>query len=228
MNARTTAYVFDAYGTLFDVHSAVARLASRIGPDAAALSELWRARQLEYSWTYSLMGRYADFERVTADALAHACATLALPLSSTQTARLVDAYRRLPVFAEVPAALAALGARPGGPGRPCAILSNGTPAMLAAVVAHAGLSTAFSTILSVDALRIYKPSPRVYRHAAERLGLPPERLGFVSANGWDISGAQACGLQTFWINRRHVPPERLGAAPDNTLASLEELAGLLA
>ena len=162
-----------------------------------------------------------------ADALAHACATLALPLSGTQTARLVDAYRRLPVFAEVPAALAALGARPGGPGRPCAILSNGTPAMLAAVVDHAGLSTAFSAILSVDALRIYKPSPRVYRHAAERLGLPPERLGFVSANGWDISGAQACGLQTFWINRRHVPPERLGAAPDHTLASLEELAGLL-
>lgn len=222
------ALVFDAYGTLFDVQALTAQCEADWPGQGAAVSALWRGTQLEYSWLRSLMGRYADFERVTADALAHACATLALPLSSTQTARLVDAYRRLPVFAEVPAALAALGARPGGPGRPCAILSNGTPAMLAAVVDHAGLSTAFSAILSVDALRIYKPSPRVYRHAAERLGLPPERLGFVSANGWDISGAQACGLQTFWINRRHVPPERLGAAPDHTLASLEELAGLLA
>ena len=223
-----TTIAFDAYGTLLDVHAAIARKGSPLGKNAEAVSRLWRAKQLEYSWLRSLMGRYADFERITADALAHACATLALPLSGTQTARLLDAYRRLPVFAEVPAALAALGARPGGPGRPCAILSNGTPAMLAAVVDHAGLSTAFSAILSVDALRIYKPSPRVYRHAAERLGLPPERLGFVSANGWDISGAQACGLQTFWINRRHVPPERLGAAPDHTLASLEELVGLLA
>ena len=188
----------------------------------AAVSALWRGTQLEYSWLRSLMGRYADFERITADALAHACASHAQALTAQQSAALVAAYRQLPAFADATAALAALA------GRPCAILSNGTPAMLAAVVDHAGLSTAFSAILSVDALRIYKPSPRVYRHAAERLGLPPERLGFVSANGWDISGAHACGFQTFWINRRHAPPPQLGQTPAHTLASLEELAGLLA
>ena len=222
LRPRLDALVFDAYGTLFDVQSLAARCEACWPGHGAAVSALWRSTQLEYAWLRSLMGRYADFEAITADALAHACASHAQALTAGQSAALVAAYRQLPAFADATAALAALA------GRPCAILSNGTPAMLEAVVLQAGLSAAFSAILSVDVLRIYKPDPHVYRYAAKQLGLPPERIGFVSANGWDISGAHACGFQTFWINRRHAPPPQLGQAPAHTLASLEELAGLLA
>lgn len=215
------ALVFDAYGTLFDVHS-VGREAQTLWPGRGdELSRLWRSKQLEYTWLRSLMGRYEDFSRVTRDALRYACAALALPLDDVAEARLLDAYRRLSLFPEVRAALASLGTRK------LAILSNGAPEMLEAVVRHAGIDTLIRHVLSVDTLRVYKPDPRVYRLAVDTLGTPAERIGFLSANGWDAAGAKAFGMHVFWVNRTQAPLEVLGVPPDQVIASLAELPALV-
>jgi 2-haloacid dehalogenase len=224
MALEISALVFDAYGTLFDVHS-VTRFAETLFPGkGAALSAAWRAKQLEYTWLRSLMGRYEDFNRVTVSSLEWAFESLALEADEAARRGLLDEYRRLATFPEVPAALEALASR-----RPLAILSNGHPDMLDAVVDHNGLRERFrGGVLSVHPARVFKPAPGVYRLAEEQLGVPRTLMGFVSSNGWDAAGAKAFGFRVFWINRSGAPVERLGVRPDETLKDLAGLVKLLA
>lgn len=211
---KIRALVFDAYGTLLDVHSVVA-LCEELYPDrGAALSQLWRTKQLEYTWLRSLMGRYEDFSRVTADALRHACAALEIKLEPPRLLRLMDAYDRLRPFPD------ALEALPKLAGYQRAILSNGSPAMLAAAVKSAGLERHLDAVLSVDALKVYKPDPRVYQLAVDRLEIAKQEIGFVSSNYWDVAGAKAFGFNVFWINRGIATADELGAAPDAVLQHL--------
>lgn len=216
-----SALVFDAYGTLFDVHSVVARCEQLWPGQGQALSQLWRSKQLEYTWLRSLMGRYADFNEVTAEALDYATAALSLPCGKAELASLMDEYRRLSPFPDTRPTLQALN------GQRRAILSNGAPDMLHAVVDHAGLRPWLDAVLSVDPLRIYKPHPSVYELAVKHFGLRPAEIGFVSSNGWDAAGAKSFGFKVFWINRTHAPIERLGLAPDHVITSLAELPPLL-
>jgi 2-haloacid dehalogenase len=215
------ALVFDAYGTLFDVHSVTREAEVRWPGRGEALSRQWRAKQLEYTWLRSLMGRYEDFAQVTRDALRYACAALALPLDAAAEAPLLEAYRRLELFPDVRETLAALGTRK------LAILSNGSPEMLAAVVRNAGLDGLIPRVLSVDALRVYKPDPRVYGLAVQALGTFAPQTGFVTSNGWDAAGAKAFGFRVFWVNRARAPLEGLGLPPDHVIASLAELPALV-
>jgi 2-haloacid dehalogenase len=209
-------YVFDAYGTLFDVHSVV-EAGRAIAPDPAALSALWRQKQLEYTWLRSLMGRYEDFWRVTEDALRHALRRLGLPAGPPDIERLMQAYLSLACFPEVPAALDRLR------GRPRAILSNGAPAMLAAAVASSGLGDRLEHVISVDAVKVFKPSPQVYALGPGTLGVPAGELLFVSSNAWDVAGAKAFGYQVAWCNRTGAPAEELGLAPDLVVGGLDQL-----
>lgn len=215
---RFGAYVFDAYGTLFDVHSAVRRHAAALGPDAAAFSDLWRAKQLEYTWVRSLAGRYRDFDVLTEDALDF-CFARFPAIDRGLKPDLLDAYRRLDCFPEVPEVLAALrrnGAR-------IAILSNGTPAMLAEATVAAGIGALIDDVFSVDALRIYKTAPAAYTMAADALRLSPEDIAFQSSNRWDIAGAKAFGFTCHWINRSGAPDEYAELAPDGVFSTLEGL-----
>ncbi|MBL8521462.1 MAG: haloacid dehalogenase type II [Betaproteobacteria bacterium] len=217
-----TALAFDAYGTLFDVHS-VATTAEALFPgQGVALSRLWRTKQLEYTWQRSLMRRHADFSRVTRDALGHACEALRLSLSPSASDALLAAYRTLDVFPDALGALTALRGKVR-----FAILSNGAPDMLDAVVANSPLRDVFDAVLSVEDVGVFKPDPRVYQLAVDRLGMPKARIGFVSSNGWDAAGAKAFGFTVYWINRSGAPVERLGVAPDMTLATLAELPALI-
>jgi 2-haloacid dehalogenase len=214
--------VFDAYGTLFDVHSVSGRCEQLFPGHGDHLSSLWRSKQLEYTWLRSLMGRYEDFEAVTRSALIHACRSLALPLTDQAVEALIDEYRRLEPHPEVPAALHSLRART------LAILSNGSPAMLEPMVRNAGLAEMFEAILSVDVLRIFKPHPSIYQLAVDRLGAGAEHIAFVSSNYWDAAGATSFGFRTFWINRSGTQPDELGHAPYRSLRRLDELAKALA
>ena len=217
------AIVFDAYGTLFDVHSVIA-LCEQLWPGkGAALSQLWRSKQLEYTWQRSLMRRYEDFARVTEGALRHACAALGLQIDEERRRRLMDAYRALAAFPEVGNALAELKAMK----LRLAILSNGSPAMLRPLTSNAGLRGLIGAVISVDQRKIYKPSPAVYRLAVERLRTPKAAMGFVSSNCWDACGAKSFGFRTFWINRSGAPVDELGAAPDHVIKGLDELPELL-
>jgi 2-haloacid dehalogenase len=209
-------YVFDAYGTLFDVHSVVE--ASRVlTDDPVALSVLWRQKQLEYTWLRSLMGRYEDFWAVTEAALRYSVKRLGLRADEAALARLMDAYLTLACFPEVPAALARLA------GRPRAILSNGAPRMLAAAVASSGLGAALDHVISVDRVKVYKPAPAVYALGPATLGVPAEELLFVSSNAWDVAGAKAAGYRVAWCNRIGAPEEELGVRADSVVADLTEL-----
>lgn len=217
------ALVFDAYGTLFDVHSVV-ELCDEIWPGKGAqLSQLWRAKQLEYSWLRSLMRRYEPFEQITLAALGYACGSLGLALDEAKKRRLAQAYRELATFPEVCGALATLKAARVR----LAILSNGSPAMLRPLIAHADLGGLIGVVLSVDPRKTYKPSPSVYRLAVERLRVPKRAIGFVSSNCWDACGAKAFGFSTFWINRSGAPVDALGVAPDHVLRGLDELPELI-
>jgi 2-haloacid dehalogenase len=215
------AVVFDAYGTLFDVHS-VARRCEELFPNkGAALSQLWRSKQLEYTWLRSLMGRYEDFESVTRAALRFACRALEASWSESVDQILMQEYRRLSPYPEVPAALVSMKTRK------LAILSNGSPALLRPVVSNAGLEHLFHSVLSVDSLRLYKPHPSVYQVAVDHLGVAAGRIAFVSSNFWDVTGATSFGFNTFWINRTGAPPDELGYRPLAVLRGLDELAARL-
>ncbi len=209
-------YVFDAYGTLFDVHS-VADTGREITGDPAALSTLWRQKQLEYTWLRSLMGRYEDFWAVTEAALRYTVRRLELRASDEQLRRLMQAYLTLACFPEVPRALARLA------GRPCAILSNGSPAMLHAAVESSGLAGALAHVISVDEVKVFKPSPLVYALAPQRMGIPARDLLFVSSNAWDVAGAKSFGYQVAWCNRTNAPAEELGIIPDYEVTALDQL-----
>ncbi|GAC1624975.1 MAG: haloacid dehalogenase type II [Nevskia sp.] len=214
------AIVFDLYGTLFDVHSLAARCEAAFPGQGAALSQLWRRKQLEYTWLRSLLDRYADFEQVTEEALRNACGGLGLPLADGQAAALARAYLALEPFPEVPATLAKLQAL----GLPLAILSNGSPRTIAAVVGSAGLGARFAALISVDGLRIYKPHPSVYELAVETLGVAKSRILFLSSNAWDASGAAAFGFRVAWLDRGGSGVfDQLGERPDAVIARLDRL-----
>jgi 2-haloacid dehalogenase len=214
------AVLFDAYGTLFDVHSAVARHAPTIGPESARLSEIWRAKQLEYSWVLSLAGRYEPFWLLTERALDHAFARCPSVDRSVRPL-LLEAYRGLDSYPEVPAVLDALRAR----GLRTGVLSNGDPAMLQAAIASAELAARLDTVLSVDAVKVFKTSPRAYALATTALQATPSDIVFVSSNRWDIAGASAFGLTPVWVNRLGLPDEYPGLEP---AAVVTDLSGLLA
>ena len=209
------AWVFDAYGTLYDVHSVIARCESCWPGKGAQLSQLWRAKQLEYTWQRSLMRRYAPFSTVTREALAYACEALGLELSAAQTEGLMTEYLSLAVYPDVPETMRTLKARKR------AILSNGSPDMLQPLVQHSGLQ--FDAVISVDEVRIFKPAPQVYELAVTKLKTDKSKIGFVSSNCWDALGAQSYGFSVYWINRAGAPVDRLGFKPDRVLGSLNEI-----
>ena len=215
---RHSAYVFDAYGTLFDVHAAVRRHAERIGPDGQLLSEVWRAKQLEYSWTRTLMGAYQDFWALTEQALDFAFARVPSADRSLR-ADLLEAYWHLDCYPEVPSVLRALKAE----GVRLAILSNGSPAMLDAAVRSAALDQVLDEVFSVDAVRRFKTDPAVYDMVATGWRLYPNAVSFQSSNRWDVAGAARFGFRTVWINRSGQPDEYLDLPPDVILPSLEGL-----
>ena len=208
------ALVFDAYGTLYDVHSVARRCESCFPGKGAQLSQLWRAKQLEYTWQRSLMQRYVPFSTITRDALEYSCAALGLDAAEHVEALMAE-YLALAPFPEVPKALSRLHMKK-------AILSNGSPDLLEPLVRNSGLR--FDAVLSVDELKVYKPAPQVYQLAVRRLETPKERIGFVSSNCWDAAGAKSYGFRVYWINRAGAPVDRLGFTPDAQLKSLAELA----
>jgi 2-haloacid dehalogenase len=218
------ACVFDAYGTLFDFASAASRCADVLGDKATALTLLWRDKQLQYTWLRVAQNRHADFWQVTGDALDFALETLGVAdAQGALRQRLMDCYLTLDAFPEVPAMLRRLKAA----GFATAILSNGTPAMVAAAVEHAGLGAAVDHVLTVEEVGVFKPAPAVYQLAVDRLGVPKATIAFQSSNAWDIHAASAFGLHTVWCNRTGHKRERLPGAPDRVITTLAALPALL-
>ncbi|MCT4654881.1 MAG: haloacid dehalogenase type II [Cohaesibacter sp.] len=212
-------YVFDAYGTLFDVHAAVRKHADALGPNSALLSEIWRAKQLEYSWVRSLMGKYKDFWTLTEEALDFAFDKVP-DADRSKREELLAAYHKLEAYPEVRVVLEQLKAQ----GKSLAILSNGSPAMLEAAVEGNGLSDLLDHVLSVDELHTYKTSEAVYDLVGTVFRAFPEAVSFQSSNRWDIAGASAYGFRTVWINRTAQPDEYRDLSP---AAQLHDLNGLL-
>ncbi|NWG26056.1 MAG: haloacid dehalogenase type II [Pseudorhodoplanes sp.] len=217
----TDILAFDAYGTLFDVHAAIARHSAAVGPNAARLSELWRSKQLEYSWTLTLADRYRDFETLTSEALDFALARFP-DVDRALKPRLLDAYMTLDPFPDAPGCLSDLKAR----GASIAILSNGSPRMLDAAVSGAGFDTILDAVLSVDALRMFKPRAEVYRMVTDRFSCAPADVVFVSSNRWDVMGAASFGFRTIWINRAGNPDEYATPAPNAVIGDLKSLPAL--
>lgn len=213
------AYVFDAYGTLFDVHSAVARHADQIGSKATSLSQLWRAKQLEYTWVRSLMQEYRDFEQVTADSLDFALSAYSLDNPSLRQ-DLLAAYEKLSLYPEVRMTLNRLR------DHKCktAILSNGTLKMLRAAVEHSAIEDLIDTIISVDELKIYKPASQIYRLCTDYFEVMPHDISFQSSNRWDIAGAKRFGFHCVWVNRTNQPDEYSNLSADITFEDLRLLA----
>jgi len=218
------ACVFDAYGTLFDFASAAAGCADMLGDKAGPLTALWRDKQLQYSWLRGLQGRYVPFWQVTGEALDFALETLGLPAEGPLRDRLMDLYRTLGTFPEVPGVLRTLREA----GFATAILSNGSPDMLASAVAGAGLADAFDAVISVDEVGSFKPDQRVYQRALDRLGIAADAVAFLSSNAWDAHAASAFGMRVLWCNRYGQRRERLPGAPDHEIRSLAALPALLA
>jgi 2-haloacid dehalogenase len=216
------AVVFDAYGTLFDVHAAVSRHAAAVGPQAQAVSELWRAKQLEYSWTRSLMGHYRDFWTLTEAALDFALARFSIRNPALR-GQLLAAYRELGAYAEVPAVLADLRSR----GCKTAILSNGSPDMLASAVSSAGLGPLLDAVISVHPLGTFKPPPRAYQPVLEQLGVEKREVLFISSNRWDVAGATAFGFACLWCNRSGQPDEYTDLPPRAVIGGLGEIVAYL-
>lgn len=217
-----SALLFDAYGTLLDIHASVAKHQARLGECAMAVSALWRQKQLEYTWTLSLAGDYRPFDILTAEALDFALAQHNVA-DATLRADLLAAYRTLDPFPDVAPALEVLKAR----GLRLGILSNGTGAMLREAFASAGLINQLDPLLSVERLHLYKPDPRVYAMATEQLGLPTAAIGFVSSNAWDAMGAARFGFHVFWLRRQEGPVEYDLPKRATPVASLAEIASKL-
>lgn len=214
--AGKTHAVFDAYGTLFDVHSAVARHADRLGAQADSLSELWRTKQLEYSWVHGLMGRYVGFWELTERALDFALAKHP-DIDRSQRESLLDAYRALDAYGEVPGVLERLRKR----GVKTVLFSNGNAAMLERAVASANLADRLDAVLSVDPVQTFKTAPAAYRLVLDRLGVARPEVLFFSSNRWDIAGATAFGFDAVWVNRKGQPDEYPDLAPRAVVTSLD-------
>jgi len=216
------ACVFDAYGTLFDVAAAARTCSAELGEKSSALSSLWREKQLQYTWLRALQGRHADFWQVTGEALDFALETLRLSGSGLRD-RLLSLYLTLDVFPEVRDTLARLKQA----GMRTAILSNGSPHMLQAAVEGARIAHLVDAVLSVEEVGVYKPHPKVYQLAVERLGLEAGAIAFQSSNAWDAWAASAFGMRVVWCNRYDQRPEKLPGRPDREIRSLAELPALL-
>lgn len=213
-------FVFDAYGTLFDVHAAIARYRHIAGPDADRLSDLWRSKQLEYTWTLTLAGRYADFWTLTERALDFALVRVP-SVDKALKPNLLNAYLTLDAYADARAVLHDLKTQ----GRKAAILSNGTPHMLDRAVEAAGLGQDLDHVLSVDSIRMYKPRPEVYQLVTDAFHVAPAEVMFVSSNRWDVMGATAFGFRAIWVNRGGLPDEYVELS---RVTKLPDLKGLVA
>lgn len=216
------ACVFDAYGTLFDFASAARACRDVLGDGVDKLTTLWRDKQLQYTWLRAAQNRHADFWQVTGDALDFTLETLGLETTGIRD-RLMSLYLTLDTFPEVPDVLRRLkSARIR-----TAILSNGSPRMLEAVVKNSKLDGLLDAVLSVEQVHVYKPDPRVYQLAVDRLGIPASGISFQSSNAWDAYAASAFGMQVVWCNRYGQRRERLPGAPDREIKSLAELPALV-
>ncbi|WP_028033317.1 haloacid dehalogenase type II [Chelativorans sp. J32] len=215
---RFSAFVFDAYGTLFDVHSAVRRYAGEIGPEGQILSDVWRAKQLEYSWVGTLMGDYADFWAMTERALDFAFRKVP-SVDPALKSKLLEAYWHLDCYPEVPLVLSALKAS----GARLCVLSNGSPAMLESALRSSALGTVVDDVFSADMVRKFKTHPSVYELVTTALRVYPDAISFQSANRWDVAGATRFGFRTVWINRSDQPDEYRDHPPQFILPSLEGL-----
>ncbi len=213
-----TTYVFDAYGTLFDVHAAIARHRAAAGPDAERCSEIWRTKQLEYTWILTLAGHYVDFWTLTERALDYALARVP-SVDRSLRPQLLGAYLKLDAFTGTVATLTDLKSRGGR----LAILSNGSPRMLAAAVDASAMAGLFDAVLSVDSVRAYKPRPEVYALVTERFSIKPHEVVFVSSNRWDVMGASSVGFGTVWLNRAGMPNEYDDFAPLREISELTAL-----
>ena len=214
--------VFDAYGTLFDFNSAVARHRRAVGPSADALSELWRTKQIQYTWLRNAMGTYAPFWQVTGEALDHCLAAHRIADPAARE-RLMGAYLALEPFPEAPGMLACLTRA----SMRTAILSNGTSGMLDPMVTASGLANHFEAVLSVDEAGVFKPDPRVYRLVEARCGVTPDKVCFLSSNCWDAHGAAQFGFRTVWVNRTGAPNDNLPGTLSAEIRDLSELPDLI-
>ena len=216
------ACVFDAYGTVFDINAAAERARPRLGDAADALSAAWRAKQMEYTWLMSLMGRHVDFWSITGWALDYALDQTGIPPAGLRD-ELMDQYRVLDAYPDARATLQTLKRA----GLATAILSNGTPDMLHSATENAGLRDLLDLVLSVESVGIFKPHPKVYQLAVDRLGVDRRQICFVSSNGWDVAGAASFGFRVVWVNRVGRPTERLPTGPEAALPDLSALPGLI-
>ncbi len=215
--------VFDAYGTLLDIQTVIEEARHLLGEAANNVVNLWRAKQLEYSWLRTMMGTYADFDQVSRDALIYALAANGATIDDTNRQTLLDAWFRPNPFPDVPEALNRLRQSD----HRLAILSNGSPPMLRLALEHSDLSDSFDHVLSVDAVRRFKPDPAVYQLVQDRIGIARDETLFVSSNGFDVAGARAFGFTVCWINRSRRPLDELGQRPNLEVASMTELAAIL-
>jgi 2-haloacid dehalogenase len=214
-------FVFDAYGTLFNVHAAIARFRSQAGPEADRMSELWRAKQLEYSWTLTLAGRYADFWALTERALDYSL-TRFPSVDKALRPKLLEAYFKLDAFPDARTALRALKAK----GHNTGILSNGSPNMLKTAVDAANVGGDLDAVLSVDSLKMFKPRPEVYRLVTDHYRCKPGDVTFVLSNRWDVMAGASIGFRSLWVNRNKMPDEYLDFPPLETLSDLNALTAL--
>ena len=214
-------FVFDAYGTLFNVHAAIARFRSQAGPEADRMSELWRAKQLEYSWTLTLAGRYADFWALTERALDYSL-TRFPSVDKALRPKLLEAYFKLDAFPDARTALRALKAK----GHKTGILSNGSPNMLKGAVDAANVGGDLDAVLSVDSLKMFKPRPEVYGLVTDHYQCKPAEVTFVSSNRWDVMASVSVGFRGLWVNRGKMPDEYFDFPPAQVLADLNGLAAL--
>ena len=212
-------FVFDAYGTLFDVHAAIGRFRNQAGPDADRMSDIWRTKQLEYTWTLTLAGHYVDFWTLTERALDYALARVP-SFPKSLKADLLNAYFKLDAFADARAALRTLKAA----GHKTGILSNGSPAMLSSAIDNAGINGDLDGVLSVDSLKMFKPRPEVYALVTEHYKCAPKDVTFVSSNRWDVMASVSVGFRGLWVNRAQLPDEYPDFAPAQILPDLNALA----
>ncbi len=215
---KIKAYIFDAYGTLFDVHSVMKELEELFPDHGEAISQTWRKKQVEYFFLRQVMGRYKPFDQVTRDSLVYAVNESGQSIGEQQIEHMLEQYRQLKHYDEVEEVLKQLQ------GKELIVFSNGSDNMLHPLMEFSGLQSLFTDAISADEIKQYKPSPAAYVYALQKAGVKREEVLFMSSNGWDISGAKSFGFHTAWINRNHLPVEELQLAPD---AIYDDLKGIL-